>query len=209
MPPHLNTRHRMAPCVQTATGIREYVKKVLKRREILLDREPREADEAAARRTTEESAPRRPSSGHASSRSPSQPSSRRSTPRRASGKSESSESRKRSALISARPSGVDWVYIGVDNEYPRAVGFVARKDSGVGSLSDLSGKTIGFFRGSTSHYAVLTVLKRQGIATSQVKLLQLEPAQQVAARIYHVEPIGSEQLLVDLHEDALALGVAD
>jgi len=104
---------------------------------------------------------------------------------------------------------VDWVYIGVDNEYPRAVGFVARKDSGVGSLSDLSGKTIGFFRGSTSHYAVLTVLKRQGIATSQVKLLQLEPAQQVAARIYHVEPIGSEQLLVDLHEDALALGVAD
>jgi len=80
-------------------------------------------------------------------------------------------------------SGVDWVYIGVDNEYPRAVGFVARKDSGVASLADLSGKTIGFFRGSTSHYAVLTVLKRQGIATSQVKLLQLEPAQQVAAMI--------------------------
>ncbi len=77
--------------------------------------------------------------------------------------------------------GVDWVYIGVDNEYPRAVGFVARKDSGVETLADLGGKTIGFFRGSTSHYAVLTVLKRQGIATSQVKLLQLEPAQQVAA----------------------------
>lgn len=78
-------------------------------------------------------------------------------------------------------SGVDWVYIGLDNEYPRAVGFVARKDSGVGSVADLSGKTIGFFRGSTSHYAVLTVLKRQGIPTAQVKLLQLEPAQQVAA----------------------------
>jgi aliphatic sulfonates family ABC transporter substrate-binding protein len=77
--------------------------------------------------------------------------------------------------------GVDWVYIGVDNEYPRAVGFVARKGSGVGTLADLGGKTIGFFRGSTSHYAVLTVLKRQGIAPSQVKLLHLEPAQQVAA----------------------------
>ena len=78
-------------------------------------------------------------------------------------------------------SGVDWVYIGVDNEYPRAVGFVARKDSGVRSLADLNGKIIGFFRGSTSHYAVLTVLKRQNIPTTQVKLLQLEPAQQVAA----------------------------
>jgi taurine transport system substrate-binding protein len=78
-------------------------------------------------------------------------------------------------------SGVDWMYIGVDNEYPRAVGFVARRDSGIDSVADLSGKTIGFFRGSTSHYAVLTVLKRQGIATNQVKLLQLEPAQQVAA----------------------------
>ncbi len=77
--------------------------------------------------------------------------------------------------------GVDWVYIGVDNEYPRAVGFVARKDAGVDKLPDLSGKTIGFFRGSTSHYAVLTVLKRQNIPTSQVKLIALEPAQQVAA----------------------------
>jgi aliphatic sulfonates family ABC transporter substrate-binding protein len=77
--------------------------------------------------------------------------------------------------------GVDWVYIGVDNEYPRAVGFVARKDAGVEKLADLSGKTIGFFRGSTSHYAVLTVLKRQNIPTSQVKLIALEPAQQVAA----------------------------
>jgi aliphatic sulfonates family ABC transporter substrate-binding protein len=77
--------------------------------------------------------------------------------------------------------GVDWVYIGVDNEYPRAVGFVARKDSGVSTLGDLGGKTIGFFRGSTSHYAVLTMLKRQNIPTSQVKLLALEPAQQVAA----------------------------
>ncbi|HXJ82936.1 MAG TPA: ABC transporter substrate-binding protein [Candidatus Methylomirabilis sp.] len=77
--------------------------------------------------------------------------------------------------------GVDWIYIGLDNEYPRAVGFVVRKDGGIGSLADLNGKTIGFFRGSTSHYAVLTVLKRQGIATGQVKLLHLEPAQQVAA----------------------------
>ena len=82
-------------------------------------------------------------------------------------------------------SGVDWVYIGVDNEYPRAVGFVARKDSGIDSVADLTGKTIGFFRGSTSHYAVLAVLKRQGIATNQVKLLQLEPAQQVAAMMNH------------------------
>ncbi len=77
--------------------------------------------------------------------------------------------------------GVDWVFIGLDNEYPRAEGFVVRKDSGVNGLGDLRGKTIGFFRGSTSHYAVLTALKRAGIAENQVKLLALDPAQQLAA----------------------------
>jgi ABC-type nitrate/sulfonate/bicarbonate transport system substrate-binding protein len=77
--------------------------------------------------------------------------------------------------------GVDWVFVGLDNEYPRAEGFVARQGSGVTTLADLKGKTIGFFRGSTSHYAVLSTLKRFGIERDQVKLLHLEPAQQLAA----------------------------
>src|SRR5438034_9866369 len=37
-------------------------------------------------------------------------------------------------------SGVDRVYIGVDNAYPRAAGVVARKDRGVASLARLRGK---------------------------------------------------------------------
>jgi aliphatic sulfonates family ABC transporter substrate-binding protein len=79
--------------------------------------------------------------------------------------------------------GVDWVMIGIDNEYPRAVGVVVRNDSGIKTLADLRGKTIAFFRGSTSHYAMLTILKRQGIPLTEVKLLYLEPAQQLAAML--------------------------
>lgn len=79
--------------------------------------------------------------------------------------------------------GVDWVMIGIDNEYPRAVGIVVRNDSGIKTLADLRGKTIAFFRGSTSHYAVLTILKRQGIPLTEVKLLYLDPAQQLAAML--------------------------
>jgi ABC-type nitrate/sulfonate/bicarbonate transport system substrate-binding protein len=44
--------------------------------------------------------------------------------------------------------GVDWVFVGLDNEYPRAEGFVARRDSGVKTLAELKGKTIAFYRGS-------------------------------------------------------------
>jgi aliphatic sulfonates family ABC transporter substrate-binding protein len=84
-------------------------------------------------------------------------------------------------FIAGISQGVDWVFVGLDNEYPRAEGLVVRRDSGVKTLADLKGKTIGFYRGSTSHYAVLTALKRAGIGQDQVKLLFLEPAQQLAA----------------------------
>lgn len=80
--------------------------------------------------------------------------------------------------------GVDWVMVGLDNEYPKADGFVAHRDSGIKTLEDMKGKRIGFFRGSTSHYAVLKVLDTLHIPRDQVTLLHLEPSQQLAAMIH-------------------------
>ena len=75
--------------------------------------------------------------------------------------------------------GVDWVMIGIHSEGAYAEGFVARKDSGINTLADLKGKRIGYFRASTTHYAVLTALRQLGIRPDQVTLLHMPPGEQL------------------------------
>jgi aliphatic sulfonates family ABC transporter substrate-binding protein len=77
--------------------------------------------------------------------------------------------------------GVDWVIIGIHSEGAYAEGFVVRKDSGIDTPADLKGKRIGYFRGSTTHYGVMMVLRQVGIRPDQVTLLHLSPAEQLAA----------------------------
>ena len=77
--------------------------------------------------------------------------------------------------------GVDWVMIGIHEEGAYGESIVARKDSGIDVLADLKGKRIGYFKGSTAHYGVMMTLRQSGIRLDQVKLLHMEPAEQVAA----------------------------
>jgi taurine transport system substrate-binding protein len=77
--------------------------------------------------------------------------------------------------------GADWVMIGIHSEGAYAEGFVARKDSGIDTLADLKGKRIGYFRGSTTHFAVMMALQQLGLRPDQVTLLHMPPAEQVAA----------------------------
>lgn len=86
-------------------------------------------------------------------------------------------------FVAGLAQGVDWVIIGVDTELATAEGFVARKDSGINTLADLRGKKIGYFRASTSHYGLLMALKQSNIPPTQVSLLHMPPAQQVAAML--------------------------
>ena len=77
--------------------------------------------------------------------------------------------------------GVDWVMIGIHYEGAYAEGIVARKDSGIDTPADLKGKRVGFFKGSTTHYGAMMILRQLGIRLDQVTLLHMEPAEQVAA----------------------------
>jgi taurine transport system substrate-binding protein len=77
--------------------------------------------------------------------------------------------------------GVDWVMIGISLEGAYAEGFVARKDSGIDTLADLKGKRIGYLRGSTTHHAMMMALRQLGLRPDQVTLLDMAPAEQVAA----------------------------
>jgi taurine transport system substrate-binding protein len=84
-------------------------------------------------------------------------------------------------FLTGLSQGVDWVMIGIHSEGAYAEGIVVRKDSGIDTLADLKGKRIGYLRGSTTHYAVLMALRQLGIRPDQVTLLDMAPAEQVAA----------------------------
>jgi taurine transport system substrate-binding protein len=76
---------------------------------------------------------------------------------------------------------VPWVAIGIDVYGPGGEGIVVRKGSGIHTIADLKGRKIGYFRASTSQYGLFTALEENHISPSQVTLLSMAPAQQVAA----------------------------
>jgi taurine transport system substrate-binding protein len=86
-------------------------------------------------------------------------------------------------FLTGRGQGVDWVIIGVDAAGATQEGFVARQDAGIQTLADLKGKRIGYFRASTAHYGLVTGLRKNRIGLDQVTLLQMPPAQQLAAMV--------------------------
>jgi aliphatic sulfonates family ABC transporter substrate-binding protein len=77
--------------------------------------------------------------------------------------------------------GVDWVMIGISTEGAYTEGVAVRKDSGIDTLAELKGKRIGYFKGSTADYGLMMALRQQGIRLDQVTLLNMPPAEQLAA----------------------------
>jgi len=77
--------------------------------------------------------------------------------------------------------GVDWAMIGISTEAAYSEGIVARKESGIDTIADLSGKRIGVFKGSTAHYGLMMMLRQIGIHPDKVTLLHMSPAEQMAA----------------------------
>jgi aliphatic sulfonates family ABC transporter substrate-binding protein len=77
--------------------------------------------------------------------------------------------------------GADWVMIGISTEGAYTEGVAVRKDSGINTLADLKGKRIGYFKGSTAQYGLMMALRQEGIRSDQVTLLDMPPAEQLAA----------------------------
>jgi len=77
--------------------------------------------------------------------------------------------------------GVDWVMIGIHSEGAYIEGLLVRKDSGIDTVVDLKGKRIGYYKGSSAHYGVISILQQYGISSDQVNLLHMPPAEQLTA----------------------------
>ena len=86
-----------------------------------------------------------------------------------------------SPLAAAASRHVPIVTFLVAAQINAAEALVVRNGSGIDKPQDLIGKTIATPFVSTSHYSLLGALKHWGLSTSQVKVVNLQPAQIAAA----------------------------
>lgn len=86
-----------------------------------------------------------------------------------------------SPLAAAASRNVPIVTFLVAAQINAAEALVVRNGSGIDKPQDLIGKTIATPFVSTSHYSLLGALKHWGLSTSQVKVVNLQPAQIAAA----------------------------
>jgi len=84
-------------------------------------------------------------------------------------------------FLTGLAQGVDWVIVGINPENAYGEGLVAGNGSGIATVADLTGKKIGFFKGSTAHYGLIMTLYQLGIQRDQVKLFNMTPAEQLTA----------------------------
>jgi taurine transport system substrate-binding protein len=85
------------------------------------------------------------------------------------------------AFVMGLAQGVDWVMIGINPEGAYSQGLVARKGSGIQTPTDLKGKRIGLFKGSTAQFGLMMMLRQHGIRPDQVTLLDITPEEQLFA----------------------------
>ena len=83
-------------------------------------------------------------------------------------------------IVGAAASGL--VMAGVVSLGGDTVGVVARKDAGIGSIADLKGRRVGISVGSTTgNIFVRTVAPQAGLKTGDYQVINMRPADQVAA----------------------------
>jgi ABC-type nitrate/sulfonate/bicarbonate transport system substrate-binding protein len=77
--------------------------------------------------------------------------------------------------------GVDWVMIGINPEGAYSQGLVARKDSGIKTPADLTGKRVGLFKETTAQFGLMMILRQHGIHPNRVTLFDMPPEEQLIA----------------------------
>lgn len=58
---------------------------------------------------------------------------------------------------------------------------LVQKDAKIQSLEDLTGKTVAVPFGSTTHFSLLSVLEKEGVDASKIKILDMQPTDMYAA----------------------------
>lgn len=85
-----------------------------------------------------------------------------------------------SPLAIGASQGVDLQLFMLSEGIGTAESLIAKKDSGIASLADLKGKRVAVPVGSTAHFSLMGALAHEGIAESDITIVNM-PADQIAA----------------------------
>ena len=77
--------------------------------------------------------------------------------------------------IFAQAAGSSLVYLAAGKSKYKGSGILVKKDSPIMTTSDLKGKTIGFAKGSSSHFLLVKALKKAGLKYGDIKPAYLSP----------------------------------
>ncbi|CAG9621208.1 aliphatic sulfonate ABC transporter substrate-binding protein [Sutcliffiella rhizosphaerae] len=72
-------------------------------------------------------------------------------------------------------------YAASETPYPKGVALVAKSDSGLTTVQDLKGKTIGVTKGGNMHYLLLKALEKEGMEESDVDVVYYADAAEGSA----------------------------
>lgn len=85
--------------------------------------------------------------------------------------------------IFAQAQGREILYVGASLPHEEGVGIMVQADSGIESISDLEGKSIGALEGGNHHYLALLALENAGIAIDDVDFRYMGDASQGRAAL--------------------------
>ncbi len=78
-------------------------------------------------------------------------------------------------------TGLDIQLIAYSDVIGKAESLIAREGSGIASVADLKGKTVGVPIGSTAHYSLMGALQHEGLAEADVNIVGMKPDDIAAA----------------------------
>ncbi|MDR5741374.1 sulfonate ABC transporter substrate-binding protein [Caballeronia sp. LZ016] len=83
--------------------------------------------------------------------------------------------------VFAQAAGADFVYTAYEIPTPRAEGVIVAQDSPIRSVADLRARKIAFNKGSDVHWFIVALLRKHGLAYTDIQPVFLAPADARAA----------------------------
>ncbi|MFD1430816.1 aliphatic sulfonate ABC transporter substrate-binding protein [Lacticaseibacillus mingshuiensis] len=76
--------------------------------------------------------------------------------------------------VTDQAQGLGFVYVAAGSDKVKGSGILVKKDGDIKELADLKGKTIAYTKGTSAQFMLLQALKKAGLTTDDVKLVNMD-----------------------------------